>query len=179
MSVIEYAEKTEKIEKCFKNIFEELGLNYLTDSSFKESPKRIAKNLVEKTSNVNLDFLSEEFIGLWKTFEFDSENKLLEVKVEKFSFSGTCPHHFLPIFGKAKVCYFPKGSILGISKFKRILSSISETCPMTQEDLTVLYSKVLQKILKTEKVSVKITAKHTCMMCRGVKDSKAKTVTKI
>lgn len=178
MSSSEYAERVQKAEENIQNLFLLLNIE-VNNPDFKESPKRIAINLIEKTSNVNLDFLSEAFIDLWKTFEFDSGNKFLEIKVEKFSFSGTCPHHFLPIFGVAKIRYYPNGSILGLSKFKRILNSISETSPMTQEDLTVLYHKVLQKILKTEKVSVKIVAKHTCMMCRGVKDAKSKTVTKI
>jgi len=163
-------EKISIIEKNVFNILDTLGMD-LTDDSLKGTPKRVAKAWV-----------NELFGGLKpekmpKTSTFDNKYSYTEMLVEKnITVFSTCEHHLLPIYGKAHVAYFSKGTVIGLSKMNRIVDYFAKR-PQVQERLTMQVVKALQKALGTDDVACVIDAKHLCVNSRGIRDVDCSTVT--
>ncbi len=86
-------EKIKNIQKHFRKIVDELGLDLEDDPDNKpkislfENKYNYNKMLIEKNINLN----------------------------------STCEHHFLPITGKAHVSYISSGKVIGLSKLNRIV----------------------------------------------------------
>jgi len=160
--------KIKKLEKHFKSCLEIMNFD-LSNPNFTETPNRIAKMWVNELFS-DVDFVPSAFPN-------DSD-PYTEVTVENISFSSMCAHHFLPFSGTVKITYVPKKWILGLSKFSRVVSSVSKTAT-TQEYITQEIVRVLQSILgKDIPITVEVIASHGCMTCRGVKDINSTTTTK-
>ena len=162
--------KIKNIEKYFKNIMEELGLD-LDDDSLSGTPNRVAKMYVE-----------EIFGGLHpqkkpKASTFKNNYKYGEILVEKnITLYSTCEHHLLPIVGRAHVAYISNGTVVGLSKMNRIVQYYAKR-PQVQERLTLQIVEELKNVLGTEDVACVIDAKHLCVNSRGINDISSSTVT--
>ena len=162
--------KIELIEKNFREIMHILGLD-LNDESLKDTPKRVAKMYVK-----------EVFSGLNpenkpKTTIFNNNFKFKEMLVEKdITIYSYCEHHFVPIFGKAHIGYFPNGHVIGLSKLNRIAQYYAKR-PQVQERLTIQIANELKETLGSEDVAVIIDANHMCVASRGVNDVNSSTIT--
>jgi GTP cyclohydrolase IA len=162
--------KIELIEKNFREIMHILGLD-LNDESLKDTPGRVAKMYVK-----------EVFSGLNpenkpKTTVFNNNFKFKEMLVEKdITIYSYCEHHFVPIFGKAHIAYFPNGHVIGLSKLNRIAQYYAKR-PQVQERLTIQIANELKETLGSEDVAVIIDANHMCVASRGVNDVNSSTIT--
>lgn len=163
-------EKVQIIQEHMTEVMKTLGLD-LSDDSLTETPLRIAKM-----------FVYEKFWGL-KPENFPKctavENKMQynEMVTEKnIRVLSDCEHHFVQIDGYATVSYIPKGKVLGLSKLNRIVEYFSRR-PQIQERLTQQVGEALKFILNTDDVAVSVSAKHYCVISRGVEDQSSFTVT--
>ena len=162
--------KIELIEKHFREIMHVLGLD-LTDDSLRGTPRRVAKMYVK-----------EVFAGLNPTNKpvaklFENKFQYDQMLVEKdITFYSHCEHHFVPIYGKAHVAYFPNGKVIGLSKINRIVQYFAKR-PQVQERLTIQIANEMKKVLHTEHVAVVIDATHMCVSSRGVNDTNSQTGT--
>lgn len=162
--------KIELIEKNFREIMHVLGLD-LNDESLKDTPRRVAKMYVK-----------EVFSGLNpenkpKATAFTNNFKFKEMLVEKdITIYSYCEHHFVPIYGKAHIAYFPNGHVIGLSKLNRIAQYYAKR-PQVQERLTIQIANELKETLGTEDVAVIINANHMCVASRGVNDVNSSTIT--
>jgi GTP cyclohydrolase I len=162
--------KIELIEKNFREIMHVLGLD-LTDESLKDTPRRVAKMYVNEVfSGLNPD-------NKPKATAFTNDFKFKEMLVEKdITIYSYCEHHFVPIFGRAHIAYFPNGHVIGLSKLNRIAQYYAKR-PQVQERLTIQIANELKETLGTEDVAVIIDANHMCVASRGVNDVNSSTVT--
>jgi len=162
--------KIELIEKNFREIMHVLGLD-LNDESLKDTPKRVAKMYVKEVfSGLNPD-------NKPKATAFTNSFKFKEMLVEKdITIFSYCEHHFVPIFGKAHIAYFPNGHVIGLSKLNRIAQYFAKR-PQVQERLTIQIANELKETLGTEDVAVIIDANHMCVASRGVNDVNSSTIT--
>jgi GTP cyclohydrolase I len=163
-------EKIDLIAKHFEQIMITLGLD-IKDDSLRETPRRVAKMYVR-----------EIFSGL-STCSFPKmtsiENKLgynEMITVKDISVISVCEHHFVTIDGRATVSYIPKQKVIGLSKINRVVRYFSRR-PQVQERLTKQIADCLEQVLETPDVAVTISAKHYCVVQRGVEDSMSVTVT--
>lgn len=90
------------------------------------------------------------------------------IVVNNIEFSSICAHHLLPFWGIAHVGYIPNRLAVGLSKIPRIVDHFAAK-PQMQERLTADVASFLKKELAPHGVAVIMTAKHTCMACRGVR----------
>jgi GTP cyclohydrolase I len=158
------------IEKHFKVIMEEMGLD-MTDDSLQGTPHRVAKM-----------FITEIFSGLDpknkpKISVFDNSYHYDKMLVEaNINFNSTCEHHFLPIVGKAHIGYVSSGKVIGLSKLNRIVDYFSRR-PQVQERLIMQIFNELKTVLATDDVIVVMEAAHLCVSSRGIKDENSYTST--
>jgi len=158
----------EQIAGHFRAIMDLLDLN-LDDPSLRNTPDRVAKM-----------FCEEIFTGLdWSKFPecttFPRELDELII-VDEIELKSMCEHHWMPFIGKAAIGYIPKGKVMGLSKFNRVVSFFARR-PQIQERLVEQISFALQTILETDDVGVVIRAEHYCMKMRGVEDFTSNTIT--
>lgn len=162
--------KIELISKHFKEIMQILGLD-LSDDSLAGTPRRVAKMYVQEVFS-GLNPANKPDVRL-----FENKYKYDQMLVEKdITFYSHCEHHFVPIYGKAHVAYFPNGKVIGLSKINRIVQYYAKR-PQVQERLTVQIGKELKSILHTEDVAVVMDASHMCVSSRGVNDTNSQTGT--
>jgi GTP cyclohydrolase I len=165
-------EKIKNIQKHFRKIVDELGLD-LNDDSINGTPYRVAKMFVKEIFS-GLDPENKPKISL-----FDNKYNYNKMLIEKnINLNSTCEHHFLPITGKAHVSYISSGKVIGLSKLNRIVKYYSQR-PQVQERLTTQVYNELKDVLDTDSVMVVIEAKHLCVSSRGIKDYSSSTITEM
>lgn len=158
------------LEHHFKAIVALLGLD-CSDDSIRETPRRLAKmfgrELTWGLSPANFP----KFMVVENKMKYD------EMLVDSgISVMSLCEHHFQPIEGHCTVGYFPGSKVAGLSKFNRVVEYFSRR-PQVQERLTSQIFETLKCLLETEDVAVTITAKHYCVIARGVEDHNSLTTT--
>jgi GTP cyclohydrolase I len=89
------------------------------------------------------------------------------VVVRSIPVQSVCEHHLLPFVGVAHVAYIPGDTILGLSKFARVVDHLARR-PQVQERLTQQIAGQLENWLSPKGVGVVVEAEHTCMTLRGV-----------
>lgn len=163
-------DKVTKIESHMTEIWKTMGMD-LTDDSLIETPKRIAKMMV-----------NEYYWGLHpenfpKITLIDNKMHYDEMLIEKdITVMSNCEHHGVIIEGKAHIAYRPGSKVVGLSKLNRIVAYYSHR-PQVQERLTSQIFEALKFILGTDDVAVVISAKHYCVISRGVQDESSYTTT--
>jgi GTP cyclohydrolase I len=98
------------------------------------------------------------------------------VMEKNIPFYSMCAHHLVPFYGHAHIAYIPRDSILGLSKFARILEFYAKR-PQLQERLTEQVVNCLEERLRPLGAMVVIDARHLCVEMRGVKKPGAVTTT--
>lgn len=158
-----------RIAAHVRGILGELGLD-LEDPNLSETDRRVAKMYLEM------------FHGLEEGAEpeittFPNEEHYSAMVMEKrIPFYSMCAHHLVPFYGHAHLAYIPNDSILGLSKFARILEFYAKR-PQLQERLTEQVANYLEAKLRPQGVMVVVEARHLCVEMRGVKKPGAVTVT--
>jgi GTP cyclohydrolase I len=161
--------KQGEIALAIKNILDSLGEESTRDG-LKETPKRVAKSLIELTSGMTY---TAEDIAADAIFDCDSDGLILQKNLEFYSL---CEHHLLPFFGRVHFAYVPNKKIIGLSKVGRLIDIFAKRLQV-QEKLTKEIITALDEVLRPRALAVIIEASHLCMMMRGVKKQGSTTLT--
>jgi GTP cyclohydrolase I len=163
------AERAARLAVHVRGILTELGLD-LHDPNLRETDRRVARMYLEMFSG--LDATTEP-----KATTFPNDEAYSAMVMEKqIPFYSMCAHHLVPFYGHAHLAYIPGETILGLSKFVRILEFYAKR-PQLQERLTEQVANDLEQRLHPQGVMVVIEARHLCVEMRGVKKPGAVTVT--
>ena len=161
--------KIDRIAGHVRGMLTELGLD-LSDVNLRETDRRVAKMYLEMFQG--LEAGAEPPVT---TFPNDEHYSAM-VMEKQIPFYSMCAHHLVPFYGHAHLAYIPNDTILGLSKFARILEFYAKR-PQLQERLTEQVANYLETRLKPQGVMVVIEARHLCVEMRGVKKPGAMTVT--
>jgi len=137
-----------------------LSFDWKKDENFKETPKRVAKAMVELCAGIY------DAGPAIKTFPTHYKGMVIVKHIKSI---GLCPHHLMPIEYDISFAYIPNGRALGLSKIPRIIKHVSAS-PVLQEDLTELITGAFENLLIPLGTAVVVTGKHGCMKFRGVKE---------
>lgn len=161
------------MENEYTKIIESTGED-VTRPGLKDTPKRAkeAWSFLTKGYKQDLEHLMNGAI-----FPSDTQGMVVVKNIEMYSL---CEHHLLPFFGKCHIAYIPNKTILGLSKFARIVDMFSRRLQV-QEHLTQQIAEAIEEVIKPKGVCVVMDAQHLCMMMRGVEkqDSVTTTVTQL
>ena len=108
-------------------------------------------------------------------FEADTDEMVVIQNIEYYSL---CEHHILPFIGQCHIAYLPKGKVLGLSKFARIVDMYARRLQI-QEGLTKQIADAIQEVTGAAGVGVIMEGKHMCMMMRGVQKQNSSMVTSV
>lgn len=148
---------------------------FFTDSSTKDTPNRVAKYLYKDVFSKDKD-IDKEIDSIIKVFTQEGiQPSPLPIAIKDIEFHSYCEHHLLPYMGKVNIYYAPSSSILGLSKFNRIVEIVAKR-PTLQEGLTRDIALQINRVVECNFILVEVEALHTCVACRGV-ESKSTTKT--
>lgn len=94
------------------------------------------------------------------------------------TFYSVCAHHGVPFFGTAAIGYIPGKSVLGLSKFARVVDHFANRF-QTQEHLTQDIAEYLRRALEPRGIGVVLRAEHLCMSMRGIRKPGHCTITSV
>jgi GTP cyclohydrolase I len=152
-----------------RGILKELGLDLL-EPNLRRTDERVAEMYLEMFHGLREG--SEPEVT---TFPND-ENYSHMVMEKRIPFYSMCSHHLVPFYGHAHMAYIPDQTIVGLSKFSRILEFYAKR-PQLQERLTEQIADCLVEKLHPRGAMVVIEARHLCVEMRGVKKPGALTLT--
>jgi len=156
-------------EKCIREILLAHNID-LEDPNFKRTPERAAKSFSQFLKGY-------QECELTQIFRSSFPSKLQEMLIIRaIPVYGLCPHHLLPVEMKVWIGCIPKGTVLGLSKFKRLVKVIGQK-PLLQEELTEIIADKILDHLKPLGVMVVVEGHHMCMSMRGIEQENSKVTT--
>ena len=148
-----------------------MGLNPDTDKEMAKTPQRVAEMWGrEFLSGYDMDpaaILDEPVVG-----EADPD----AVFVTDLSFHSMCPHHLMPVRGKAHVAYQPKGRLLGFGKIAQLVACYTHRFTL-QERATHQIAQALVAHLPARGAGCVLEAEHLCLAIPGDKHESSRVVT--
>lgn len=136
-----------------------------------DTPSRVADAYGEYFSGYRADAAAELATTFEETSGYDDIVLLKDIR-----FESHCEHHIAPFSGVAHVAYMPSGRIVGLSKLARVVEIFARRL-QTQETLTGEIALAIAGALAPKGVAVMMSAEHTCMSARGVRQPHVTTVT--
>ena len=151
------------VELKYAELFDILRISR-NDPNSADSPARLSRMLV-----------NELFAGRYtpppKITIFPNRKEVDELIISKrIKVMSMCSHHWQPISGTCSIGYLPREKVIGISKFTRIVEWFSRRGQI-QEELGEQIADYIQELLDPIAIGVVISAKHYCMIARGVEAS--------
>lgn len=119
-------------------------------------------------------YIQEVFKGRYEkhptTTFFPNIKKLDEMYITgPISIRSTCSHHLVPIIGQCWVGVIPGESVIGLSKFNRLIDWLASR-PQIQEELIIQIADELERTIEPKGLAIVLKANHMCMTLRGVKE---------
>lgn len=150
---------------------------------FIEDPKVVGKLMKSETR------IRKAYKELFSGYNLKAEdvlNEVVHVKnypgviiVHDINYYSFCEHHFLPFFGKARVCYQPGEIITGLGKIIRLVRDVHARRLQIQELMTRDIALDIINVLGARGVYVTTTAKHLCTCSRGPGDDSSETIVRL
>ncbi len=157
-----------RLEKKYTEILDILRIS-TDDPNCTFTPKRLAKMYVNEIFNGR--FTPPPDI----TF-FPNRKKVDNLVISNgIQVMSICSHHWQPIAGTCTVGYIPNKSVIGLSKISRIVEWFARRGQI-QEELGEQIADYLEELIAPKALGVVISAKHYCMIARGVRGSEEETI---
>lgn len=130
-----------------------------------DTPRRVVAALAEMTAGMVLD--PAEYLE--RTFDEPCDEMVVVTGID---FTSLCEHHLLPFSGTAAIGYVPRDKVVGLSKLPRVVDLYARRLQV-QERMTKQIADAITKHLDPRGVGVVLSARHSCMGCRGVRKPNA------
>ncbi len=170
---------TKAIEEHVRGILRALGDDPGREG-LRETPQRVAAMYEEVFAGMK--YTNEEIGNMFrKTFAdgrvsdmADTGRVIVMKDIDMFSF---CEHHMALMYDmKATVAYIPAERVLGLSKIARICDMVGRRLQL-QERIGADIADIMSAVTGSDDVAVVLTAAHSCVTARGVKNRNTRTRT--
>jgi GTP cyclohydrolase I len=99
------------------------------------------------------------------------------VVVKDIEVFSHCEHHMALMYDMlVTVAYLPTDRVIGLSKIARIADMLCKRLQL-QERIGSDIAEIMMEVTGSEDVAVLISASHSCMTARGIRNNSAKTYT--
>lgn len=136
------------------------------------SPDRFVDAMIEMTSGHRTNPVDQ----LSTMFDFNPGVQPQPIIVTGVEFVSLCEHHFLPFVGVVSFAYVPRDRVVGLSKIPRLIECFARRFQI-QEAMTAQIVNTFSTVIEPVGVAAVVSAHHSCMGCRGVRQPRAKMVT--
>jgi GTP cyclohydrolase I len=164
MDAAEQSQMVSAAAKKLEELFDVLQLDHKNDHNMQQTPRRVAKMLVE-------ELMYGRYNAPPSITEFENVERYDQLLVTgPIEVRSTCAHHLMPIFGQAFIGVLPSpdGKIIGLSKYDRIVHYFSARLQI-QEELVGQIGKYIMDMTRPRGLAVRISAVHMCKTQRGVR----------
>ncbi|WP_076606355.1 GTP cyclohydrolase I [Cystobacter fuscus] len=147
------------------------GLSQEEDPNLHETPERVA----EAWATEFLDGYTqtpEEALGELIRAPRGSSGEL--VVVTDLRFQSMCPHHLLPVEGRAHVAYVPAKWVVGFGRLGTLVDCFAHRL-ILQEDMAREVAASLARVLGSPATACIIEAEQACLRIRGPRQRDART----
>ncbi len=165
-----YENTSKDVQENVTRLLEYIGENPNREG-LRDTPKRVIRMYDEIFGGYKQD--PENLFKAIFTSDIDEM-----VVIKDIPFFSHCEHHMVPFFGKVHIAYLPKGKVLGLSKFSRLVEIFAKRMQI-QENMTKQIADAIDKHLKPAGVAVVVEARHLCTEMRGVKKHNNTTITSV
>jgi len=166
----------EKVAFHIRGLLEAIGEDPDREG-LKETPDRVARMYTEIFEGIS--YTNQEIAEMFeKTFDVEKTlGKHSAVTVRDICVYSYCEHHMALMYDMhVNVSYLPNGKVLGLSKIARICDMAAKRLQL-QERLGQDIAEIMKMATGSEDVGVVITASHSCMTARGIRNFPARTTT--
>lgn len=135
----------------------------LTDPNLAQTPARVA----EAWSREFLDgYATTAAEALGETFPAPPSSSGEMVVVTDLRFHSMCPHHLLPVSGRAHLAYVPAKKVVGFGRLSALVDCFAHRL-ILQEDLAREIASALATELGSPATACLIEAEQACLRLRG------------
>jgi len=151
------------VERVAGELLSALVIDTVNDHNTHGTAKRMAKM-----------FVHEIFAGRYqpppRCTDFPNVRSMDEIYVVgPIAVRSACSHHFCPVEGEVWFGVIPGKRVIGLSKFSRIANWILAR-PQIQEEAIMQLADEVERIISPRGLAVVLSARHSCMTWRGVKE---------
>ena len=90
------------------------------------------------------------------------------IVVRDVAFHALCPHHLLPMTGRAHIGYVPRGDVVGFSRLVKLVDCFAHRLVL-QESIAKNVADALVDVLGAKAAFCALDADQGCMTLRGVR----------
>jgi GTP cyclohydrolase I len=147
------------------------GLRQEGDPNLVGTPERVAESWAEEFLD-GYGLTPEEALG--ETFPAPPGSSGELVVVTDLRFQSMCPHHLLPVEGRAHVAYMPAKQVVGFGRLSTLVDCFAHRL-ILQEDMAREVAAALARVLKSPAAACIIEAEQACLRLRGERQRDART----
>ncbi|WP_434380765.1 GTP cyclohydrolase I [Melittangium boletus] len=147
------------------------GVKTEGDPNLAQTPERVAEAWTEEFLD-GYGRTPEEALGELFPAPRDSVGEL--VVVTDLRFHSMCPHHLLPVAGRAHVAYVPSKQVTGFGRLGELVDCFAHRL-ILQEDLAREVAQSLARVLDSPATACIIEAEQACLRLRGPRQRDAVT----
>lgn len=147
------------------------GVPLASDPNLVGTPERVAEAWAEEFLD-GYARTPEEALG--ETFPAPPGSSGEMVVVTDLRFQSMCPHHLLPLEGRAHVAYVPAKRVVGFGRLSALVDCFSHRL-ILQEDLAREVASSLARVLGSPATACIIEAEQACLRIRGDRQRDART----
>lgn len=160
-----------EIAEKFQTVLDSLVIDTENDWNSNRTAERVAKMFVQEIFHGR--FEERPKITDFPNVGYDQMYITGPIKIR-----STCAHHFQNITGNCWIGLQPGKTVIGLSKFNRIVDWVASR-PQIQEEMTEQIADEIEKVTKPIGLAVVIKAQHHCMTHRGVKEHESDMTTSV
>jgi GTP cyclohydrolase I len=160
-----------QLADAVEQLLQAMELDPSGDKELRDTPRRVA----EMWSREFLSGYQMDPVSILAQPVVKEENPDA-VFVTDLSFHSMCPHHLMPVRGKAHVAYIPDGRLLGFGKIAQLVACFTQRFTL-QERATHQIAQALMQHLPARGAGCVLNAEHLCLAIPGDKHESSRVVT--
>lgn len=158
------------MQRAVKDFLKAAGMD-LNEENLRETPARVAQAWAHEFLD-GYQVTPQSALG--ESFAAPKGGNGELVVVTGIRFHSMCPHHLLPVEGRAHLAYAPSDKVVGFGRLSTLLDCFAHRL-ILQEELAREVARALANVLKSRATACILEARQACLRVRGEEQCDALT----